>query len=100
MQSRIPNAAARGKRSNRTGERGWARSFASIRAALEKLESRLLLSVFTVTNTSDSGDGSLRQAIIDANANPGHDTIAFSVGSGAMLFQPLSALPSLTDEAT
>jgi len=25
---------------------------------------------FTVTNTNDSGAGSLRQAILDANANP------------------------------
>jgi hypothetical protein len=32
---------------------------------------------FTVTNLDDSGDGSLRQAILDANANPGADTIDF-----------------------
>ena len=32
---------------------------------------------FTVTNTNDSGAGSLRQAIIDANASPGADTIVF-----------------------
>ncbi len=29
---------------------------------------------FTVTKTNDSGAGSLRQAILDANANPGLDT--------------------------
>src|SRR5262249_19782616 len=29
---------------------------------------------FTVVNTNDSGLGSLRQAILDANANPGADT--------------------------
>lgn len=34
---------------------------------------------FTVTNLDDSGPGSLRQAILDANANPGADTIGFSV---------------------
>ena len=28
---------------------------------------------FVVTNTNDSGAGSLRQAIVDANANPGTD---------------------------
>ena len=32
---------------------------------------------FTVMNTNDSGSGSLRQAILDANANPGADTIDF-----------------------
>jgi hypothetical protein len=39
-------------------------------------------STLTVSNTSDSGAGSLRAAIIAANnevANPGHDTIAFDI---------------------
>ena len=30
---------------------------------------------FTVDTTADSGHGSLRQAILDANANPGADKI-------------------------
>ena len=34
---------------------------------------------FTVTNTDDTGPGSLRQAILDANAAPGLDTIAFNI---------------------
>jgi predicted outer membrane repeat protein len=33
---------------------------------------------FTVTNTANSGPGSLRQAILDANAAAGADTIVFS----------------------
>src|SRR5689334_20851779 len=33
---------------------------------------------FTVSNTSDSGAGSLRQAILDADATPGNDEIIFS----------------------
>lgn len=33
---------------------------------------------FTVTNANDSGAGSLRQAMNDANANPGVDTIRFN----------------------
>lgn len=34
---------------------------------------------FVVVNTNDSGAGSLRQAIGNANANPGNDTITFTV---------------------
>ncbi len=34
---------------------------------------------FTVTNTLDSGAGSLRKAISDANASAGADTIAFNI---------------------
>jgi len=37
----------------------------------------LAAATFTVTNTNDSGAGSLRQAIIDANANAEADTINF-----------------------
>ncbi|MEK6276620.1 MAG: choice-of-anchor Q domain-containing protein [Actinomycetota bacterium] len=35
---------------------------------------------FTVTNLNDSGSGSLRQAIIDANNNPGADRVLFASG--------------------
>ena len=42
------------------------------------LEGRTLLSTVTVSNTNDSGDGSLRQAILDANTNAGDDAIVFS----------------------
>lgn len=34
---------------------------------------------FEVTNTNDSGPGSLRQAVADANVAPGADTITFAV---------------------
>jgi hypothetical protein len=37
---------------------------------------------FTVTSTADSGVGTLRQAIIDANANPGEDRIEFDIPEG------------------
>ena len=47
---------------------------------LEQLEARLVLSTFTVINTDDSGAGSLRQAILDANANVGADIIQFASG--------------------
>lgn len=35
--------------------------------------------VFEVTNNQNSGSGSLRQAIVDANANPGPDQIRFAI---------------------
>ena len=41
------------------------------------MEERTLLSTFTVTNTQEGGPGSLGQAIVDANTNPGFDIIQF-----------------------
>lgn len=35
---------------------------------------------FTVTNTNDANAGSLRQAVLDANATPGADEIRFAAG--------------------
>ena len=58
---------------------------------------------FTVTKTADTNDGvcdadcSLREAIIAANNNPGQDTIAFSIGSGAKTISPTSELPVIND---
>ena len=53
---------------------------------------------FTVTTTDDSGPGSLRQAIVDANSTLGTDTIEFNIpGGGPHTIQPLSALPNITD---
>ena len=52
----------------------------------------------TVTNTSDSGSGSLRNAIECANNAPGLDTISFNIpGAGPHDIAPLSALPTITD---
>jgi uncharacterized repeat protein (TIGR01451 family) len=60
-----------------------------------------VLSTFTVTNTADSGLGSLRQAILDANAATSVDTIAFNIpGSGVHTIAPKSALPTITDSVT
>ncbi len=54
---------------------------------------------FNVTNTNDDGDGSLRQAILDADANPGDDTILFdSTLTGTITLQ--SNLPDVTDGVT
>ncbi|MCU0871890.1 MAG: FG-GAP-like repeat-containing protein [Pirellulaceae bacterium] len=67
----------------------------------ESLEDRRLLAVFSVTNTNDSGVGSLRQAILDSNTSAGvYDTIRFNLGTSAKSIVPLSALPTVTDPVT
>jgi hypothetical protein len=56
---------------------------------------------FTVTNTNDAGAGSLRQAITDANAAAGADTIEFNIsgagcdGAGVCTIALASQLPSV-----
>jgi subtilisin-like proprotein convertase family protein len=57
-------------------------------------------SVFVVTNTNNSGAGSLRQAITDANTNPGPDTITFSIGAGVQTITSTTALPEIFDSVT
>ncbi|WP_165219580.1 FG-GAP repeat domain-containing protein [Aquisphaera insulae] len=50
---------------------------------LEWLEDRIALSTFAVTSADDAGPGTLRQAIIEANARPGEEnTIRFEIGTG------------------
>lgn len=66
----------------------------------EPLEPRVLLATFTVTTTADAGLGSLRQAILDANAAPGPDTVDFSIGAepaAVVTIRPLTPLPVVTD---
>lgn len=56
---------------------------------------------FTVTNTNDSGSGSLRQAILDSNATAGPNSIVFNIpGSGVQVISPLSELPAITTSVT
>ena len=58
--------------------------------------------LFNVTTNSDSGAGSLRQAILDANAAPPQDdTILFAIpGTAAQTINLLSALPLLLNDTT
>jgi len=61
----------------------------------------LAAATFTVTNTDDSGPGSLRQAIEDANTAAGADTIAFAIpGAGVHTITPLSLLPIIGSSVT
>ena len=60
-----------------------------------------------VRNTNDSGDGSLRWTIDNANSHPGPDTIQFSIPAtdpgfvgGVFVICPQSGLPWLTDDGT
>src|SRR4051794_9726066 len=71
--------------SPRTPDRRRSRRRARLLAAVERMEERALLSTLTVTNTLDNGDdvnpvpGSLRAAIVAANADPAGDTINFDM---------------------
>jgi hypothetical protein len=57
------------------------------------------LATFTVTNTNDAGAGSLRQAIEDANAAAGFDTIDFDLDVSTPQIITLSSnLPTLTED--
>jgi hypothetical protein len=75
LRSTLP--PGRGKRQHR--QRGSHRAV-RYRPNLEVLEDRTVPSTFTVRNLADRGEGSLRQAILDANARPGADTIDFADG--------------------
>jgi titin len=73
---------------------------ASARPALrlEELECRLAPATFTVSNASDSGAGSLRQALLDSNATPGLNSVRFNIpGAGVHTIQLLAPLPFITD---
>jgi hypothetical protein len=53
---------------------------------------------FVVTNANNHGAGSLRDAIINANATPGTDTITFNIpGPAVKTINLLIALPEITD---
>src|SRR4051812_28403414 len=56
---------------------------------------------FNVTSTSDSGAGSLRQAILNANTTAGANTITFQISGGKPYTINLaSALPVITNTVT
>ncbi len=66
----------------------------------ESLESRELLATFTVINTNDAGNGSLRDAILLANLNPGPDDIRFNLPAGVQTINLSSPLPAISDTLT
>jgi hypothetical protein len=67
----------------------------------ERLEARALLATLVVTNTNDSGPGSLRQAIIDVDSQPPNSLISFDIaGDGAQTIRLSSPLPAVTNSVT
>jgi hypothetical protein len=69
----VPPGTEKGHRTTRLWKRGLP-----ARLSIERLEDRAVPSTFAVDNFADSGLGSLRQAVLDANANPGADLIRFA----------------------
>ncbi len=57
--------------------------------------------ILTVLNTSDAGFGSFRQAILNANATAGADTITFQIpNAGPFVLVPDTPYPSITETVT
>lgn len=100
---------AAGRRGRKTRPR--RRSF---RPFFEPLERRETPSTFVVSNTLDGGPGSLREAILRANASPGPDRVLFAIPTADPNFRdadedgrldpgdswsigPASALPAVTE---
>ncbi|KAA0222698.1 hypothetical protein EDS67_26720 [candidate division KSB1 bacterium] len=72
----------------------------AILMAILALMSALPLAAATYTVTNDSGAGSLRQAILDANANPGADIIDATGVSGTITVNPANYFLVITDDVT
>jgi hypothetical protein len=65
---------------------------------VEELECRQLLATFLVTNLQAAGAGSLRQAILNSNTQPGADTIDFMVAGTIRVGR--TSLPAITGTVT
>jgi parallel beta-helix repeat protein len=64
--------------------------------SIQRLEDRCVFSTFAVVNLNDSGAGSLRQAILNADAAAGTEVISFNVAGTIQLTS--GALPAITDK--
>jgi hypothetical protein len=75
------------------------RTFAVILAVFSLAIPFARANTFLVINTADGGTGSLRQAIVDANNNPGFDTIAFAIpGVFVHTIHLIDDLPTIFDQ--
>jgi len=87
----------------------WLVCFVGLALLLPLLAPPVQALEYAVTNTNDSGAGSLRQAIIDATTNPGADAVVFNIlpgdsgynaTTGVWTITPLTQLPTVTDATT
>jgi parallel beta-helix repeat protein len=84
----------------RTTDGAALRRRTAVSLVLETLEDRTVPSTFVVTTNADSGAGSLRQAILNADTHPGNNRIVFNLSSGHNVINLQSALPSITRSVT
>ena len=89
----VPDGTKQGHRPTRLPKRAL-----STRLSVEGLEDRTVPSTFTVGNLADSGPESLRQAILDANDNPGADLIRFAPAARDGTITLTSGQLSITDD--
>jgi hypothetical protein len=69
--------------------------------ALVLVSTSATAATFTVTNTADSGPGSLRQAIFDTSSSAGPHTIQFAIpGGGVHTITPITPFPTITQPTT
>ena len=86
-------------RASASSGRRWAKAPPRFWPQLVQLGDRTLPSTYSVHNLADSGDGSLRQAISDANAHAGSDVIRFAPGLHGTIGLTSGVL-SITDDVT
>ncbi len=82
--------------SRRRGDAAKRKKRKPFQPTLLGLEKRMMPTTFVVLNATDSGVGSLRQAILNSNSAPGSNTIDFGIATGAQTISLLSALPNIT----
>lgn len=86
---------------NRCIQSKWTAIFYSAVAAVLFFASPVRGNTYSVTNINDSGTGSLRQAILDANTNPGANMITFGLtGTPPFTINLVSMLPAVTNALT
>jgi hypothetical protein len=90
--ARLPRRPLRASIARSSGKPRSAR----FRPLLEAVEGRVLLATFTVMNLNDAGPGSLRQALIDANAAPGPGVEVIDFMQPGIIQLTSGALPAVS----